>query len=117
MGPPNHLSVNVNSLVILQIGVSDASVTVEDGRIRCTFTRQISRDGGMKDNFYNLKNPNKYHIIMAKSNGDLLADGKFIMGLATQEHGSRSMQTLSSLARPLGSNRNWCYIKFPTLCK
>ena len=70
---------NVNSLVIFQIGVSDESVTVADGRIRCTFTRQISRDGGMRDNFYNLKDPRKYYIIMSKSDGDLQADGKLIL--------------------------------------
>ncbi|XP_072023861.1 putative ferric-chelate reductase 1 [Amphiura filiformis] len=56
------------------IGVSDINVAMVDGRIECTFTRESSRNDG-DDNFYNLRDPKKYYIIMSKLSGSLKPDG------------------------------------------
>ena len=61
---------------LFQKGVSNVAVTIADGRLDCTFTRQSSLRGN-DNTYYSLSGNNKYTIIMAKSSGGLRPNGKY----------------------------------------
>ncbi|XP_072017628.1 uncharacterized protein [Amphiura filiformis] len=54
-------------------GVSDIAISIINGRIECTFTRQASLNDG-DSTYYDLSGSNTYYVIMAKSDTGALQD-------------------------------------------
>ena len=70
---------NIFNTFLFQKGISDETVSVMNGRIDCTFTRQASTNND--DMYFDLSGDNEYTIIMARSSsGSLGSDGKRMKG-------------------------------------